>query len=139
MAARRLLVGILSSKLITQSAAQAAQPSLYAATVPGVDGGQFYGPDRLGELRGHPTLRRSDCLAANALAAALSLASVPGSICCGPSSSTPPSESYEWVASLHSSHPTSTDVEGGWGDVPARARPRLPMRVIRVTDGPAYQ
>jgi NAD(P)-dependent dehydrogenase (short-subunit alcohol dehydrogenase family) len=54
------LVGILSSKLIAQSAVQAALPSLYAATVPDVDGGQFYGPDRLGELRGHPTLVAPD-------------------------------------------------------------------------------
>jgi hypothetical protein len=28
---------------------------LYAAVDPGAEGGSFYGPDGLGELRGHPT------------------------------------------------------------------------------------
>lgn len=31
-------------------------PQLYAATAPGVEGGQFFGPDGRGELRGGPSL-----------------------------------------------------------------------------------
>ena len=36
-----------------------ALPTLRAATDPTVQGGQYYGPDGLGELRGHPKLVRS--------------------------------------------------------------------------------
>ena len=42
--------------VITQSAAAGALPTLRAATDPSVLGGQYYGPDGRGELRGHPTL-----------------------------------------------------------------------------------
>ncbi len=38
----------------TQSAAMGALPTLRAATDPDVQGGQYYGPDGLGEQRGHP-------------------------------------------------------------------------------------
>ncbi|MEU4341890.1 SDR family NAD(P)-dependent oxidoreductase [Nocardia sp. NPDC023852] len=41
-------------KLFSQSAAMGALPTLRAATDPGVTGGQYYGPDGLGGLRGHP-------------------------------------------------------------------------------------
>jgi NAD(P)-dependent dehydrogenase (short-subunit alcohol dehydrogenase family) len=41
---------------ITQSAAAGALPTLRAATDPSVLGGQYYGPDGLGETRGHPRL-----------------------------------------------------------------------------------
>jgi hypothetical protein len=33
-----------------------ALPTLRAATDPAVEGGQYYGPDGLGEQRGHPKL-----------------------------------------------------------------------------------
>ena len=42
--------------LVTQPAAAGALPSLRAATDPSVLGGQYYGPDGLAELRGHPEL-----------------------------------------------------------------------------------
>ena len=37
-----------------QSAAMGSLPTLRAATDPAVEGGQYYGPDGLGEQRGHP-------------------------------------------------------------------------------------
>jgi NAD(P)-dependent dehydrogenase (short-subunit alcohol dehydrogenase family) len=40
--------------LIAQDAAMGALPQLRAATDPAVHGGQYYGPDGLGEMRGHP-------------------------------------------------------------------------------------
>ena len=40
--------------VFAQSAADGALPSLYAATAPAVRGGQFFGPDRLFGMRGHP-------------------------------------------------------------------------------------
>lgn len=40
--------------LFAQSAALGALPQLYAATAPGVQGGDYYGPDGLGEMRGFP-------------------------------------------------------------------------------------
>jgi NAD(P)-dependent dehydrogenase (short-subunit alcohol dehydrogenase family) len=42
--------------LVFQSAAMGALPTLRAATDPDVEGGQYYGPDGLGEQRGHPRL-----------------------------------------------------------------------------------
>lgn len=44
------------SPLINQKAEIGALPSLRAATDVAVLGGQYYGPDRLGETRGHPQL-----------------------------------------------------------------------------------
>ncbi len=44
----------LGNVLLAQSAAAGARPSLYAATAPDVRGGQFFGPDRLFGMRGHP-------------------------------------------------------------------------------------
>jgi len=41
-----------------QPVAQGALPTLFAATAPEALGGQYYGPDRLGETRGHPTFAR---------------------------------------------------------------------------------
>jgi NAD(P)-dependent dehydrogenase (short-subunit alcohol dehydrogenase family) len=38
-----------------QPAAQGALPTLYAATAPAAEGGKYYGPDKMGETRGHPT------------------------------------------------------------------------------------
>lgn len=40
--------------LMSQSADMGALPTLRAATDPGVRGGQYYGPDGIGEQRGHP-------------------------------------------------------------------------------------
>ncbi|HYB34459.1 MAG TPA: SDR family NAD(P)-dependent oxidoreductase [Mycobacterium sp.] len=45
--------------LMFQSAAMGAWPTLRAATDPAVEGGQYYGPDGLGEQRGHPKLVQS--------------------------------------------------------------------------------
>ncbi|MET8366301.1 SDR family NAD(P)-dependent oxidoreductase [Micromonospora sp. NPDC005194] len=42
--------------VITQPATAGALPTLRAATDPSVLGGQYYGPDGLGEVRGHPEL-----------------------------------------------------------------------------------
>jgi NAD(P)-dependent dehydrogenase (short-subunit alcohol dehydrogenase family) len=45
--------------LIAQSPADGALPTLLAATAPAVRGGQYYGPDGIGEWRGAPKLTRS--------------------------------------------------------------------------------
>jgi NAD(P)-dependent dehydrogenase (short-subunit alcohol dehydrogenase family) len=44
---------------LMQSAAQGALPSLRAATDPAVLGGQYFGPDGLGEMKGSPKLVKS--------------------------------------------------------------------------------
>jgi NAD(P)-dependent dehydrogenase (short-subunit alcohol dehydrogenase family) len=44
---------------LAQSAAMGALPTLRAATDPGATGGQYYGPDKLFQMRGHPVLVRS--------------------------------------------------------------------------------
>jgi NAD(P)-dependent dehydrogenase (short-subunit alcohol dehydrogenase family) len=44
-----------ANQLFAQSAAMGALPLLYAAAAPGVAGGDYIGPDGLGELRGYPT------------------------------------------------------------------------------------
>jgi NAD(P)-dependent dehydrogenase (short-subunit alcohol dehydrogenase family) len=45
----------VSNRLVAQSADRGALPSLYAATAPDVEGGEYYGPDGFMEARGHPT------------------------------------------------------------------------------------
>ncbi len=45
--------------LVFQSAAMGALPTLRAATDPDVHGGQYYGPDGIGEQRGNPKLVQS--------------------------------------------------------------------------------
>ncbi|MFJ9037345.1 oxidoreductase [Streptomyces sp. NPDC102406] len=50
----RLVFGCLARPL-AQSADRGALPQVYAATEPGVRGGEFIGPDGKGELRGAPT------------------------------------------------------------------------------------
>jgi len=45
--------------VLFQSAEMGALPTLRAATDPAVEGGQYYGPDGLGEQRGHPKLVNS--------------------------------------------------------------------------------
>jgi NAD(P)-dependent dehydrogenase (short-subunit alcohol dehydrogenase family) len=44
----------LANRLFAQSAAMGALPTLYAATAPDVSGGDYIGPDGLGEQWGHP-------------------------------------------------------------------------------------
>jgi NAD(P)-dependent dehydrogenase (short-subunit alcohol dehydrogenase family) len=46
----------VGNKLFAQSAERGALPELYAATAPGVEGGNFIGPDGFQELRGSPTI-----------------------------------------------------------------------------------
>jgi NAD(P)-dependent dehydrogenase (short-subunit alcohol dehydrogenase family) len=43
----------LATRLLAQPARDGALPLLYAATAPGVQGGQYFGPDGRGEMRGH--------------------------------------------------------------------------------------
>lgn len=43
-------------KIFTQPADKGALPTLRAATDPAVTGGQYYGPDGIGEVKGHPKL-----------------------------------------------------------------------------------
>ena len=45
----------VGNRLFAQDAEQGALPTLYAATAPGVQGGDYYGPDGFQELRGRPT------------------------------------------------------------------------------------
>jgi NAD(P)-dependent dehydrogenase (short-subunit alcohol dehydrogenase family) len=45
----------LGNRLFAQSDAQGALPALYAATMPDVTGGEYFGPDGMGGMRGNPT------------------------------------------------------------------------------------
>jgi NAD(P)-dependent dehydrogenase (short-subunit alcohol dehydrogenase family) len=45
----------VSNRVVAQGAEQGALPTLYAATAPGVEGGEYYGPDGFNEMRGRPT------------------------------------------------------------------------------------
>ena len=49
----------------TQSAAMGALPTLRAAVDPDAEGGQYYGPSGLGELRGHPVVVSSNAASRN--------------------------------------------------------------------------
>lgn len=49
----------LANRLFSQSAAMGALPTLYAATAPEVQGGDYIGPDGRFENRGHPKKARS--------------------------------------------------------------------------------
>jgi hypothetical protein len=44
------------NKVMAQSAAMGALPTLYAATFPAIRSGDYVGPDGFGEQRGHPRL-----------------------------------------------------------------------------------
>jgi len=46
----------IGNRFIAQSAEMGALNELYAATAPGVEGGQFIGPDGKNEMKGHPTI-----------------------------------------------------------------------------------
>ena len=50
------LVARASNAIFGQSDEQGALPTLYAATVPGLRGGSYVGPDGFMEQRGHPKL-----------------------------------------------------------------------------------
>jgi NAD(P)-dependent dehydrogenase (short-subunit alcohol dehydrogenase family) len=45
----------VSNRLLAQSQERGALPTLYAATAPGVAGGEYFGPDGVQEMRGYPT------------------------------------------------------------------------------------
>lgn len=51
----------LSTRLFAQPPAMGALPALYAATAPDVAGGDYFGPDGMQQLKGHP--KRVDCRA----------------------------------------------------------------------------
>ncbi|MDP9188288.1 MAG: oxidoreductase, partial [Actinomycetota bacterium] len=44
----------VGNRLFAQSAERGALPELYAATAPGVEGGEYFGPDGFQEFRGYP-------------------------------------------------------------------------------------
>ena len=46
---------VVGNRVFAQDAERGALPQLYAATADGVEGGQFFGPDGLREVRGSPT------------------------------------------------------------------------------------
>ena len=52
---KKIMVGLLGP-LVSQGEAQGALPTLYAATVPEANGGEYIGPDGFGELKGYPTV-----------------------------------------------------------------------------------
>lgn len=52
-------------RIFTQPADKGALPTLRAATDPGVQGGQYYGPDGVAELRGHPKVVASSAQSHN--------------------------------------------------------------------------
>lgn len=45
----------VGNRILAQDAEHGALPTLYAATTAGAEGGDFYGPDGSGEMRGQPT------------------------------------------------------------------------------------
>jgi hypothetical protein len=49
----------------TQPADMGALPTLRAATDPAVQGGQYYGPDGIGEAKGHPKVVQSSAQSHN--------------------------------------------------------------------------
>lgn len=60
----------LSNRIFAQSAAMGALPLLYAATANDVRGGDYIGPDQLGESWGHPKKVRSNARSRDLVAAA---------------------------------------------------------------------
>ncbi|MFJ3777187.1 oxidoreductase [Streptomyces sp. NPDC090075] len=57
---QRTMLTKITNRLAAQDAATGALPQLYAATAPGVESGQFFGPDGFRELRGHPKVVEPD-------------------------------------------------------------------------------
>jgi NAD(P)-dependent dehydrogenase (short-subunit alcohol dehydrogenase family) len=60
---------VLGNRILAQSDADGALPQLYAATMPNVAGGEYYGPAGVFEMRGSPTRVRSTSAARDANAA----------------------------------------------------------------------
>jgi NAD(P)-dependent dehydrogenase (short-subunit alcohol dehydrogenase family) len=60
----------LLNPLIAQKPVMGALPALYAATAPGVQGGDYYGPGGWQEMRGYPTKVRSSARSHDAAVAA---------------------------------------------------------------------
>jgi NAD(P)-dependent dehydrogenase (short-subunit alcohol dehydrogenase family) len=60
----------LGNRLFAQDAAAGALPTLHAATAPEVRGGDFIGPDGIGEARGHPKRVTASARARDAASAA---------------------------------------------------------------------
>jgi NAD(P)-dependent dehydrogenase (short-subunit alcohol dehydrogenase family) len=60
----------LGNRLIAQSPERGALPTVYAATMPDARGGEYWGPDGLAELVGHPTRVGSSRSSKNAVTAA---------------------------------------------------------------------
>jgi NAD(P)-dependent dehydrogenase (short-subunit alcohol dehydrogenase family) len=48
------MVMVVTNRLLAQDVKMGALPQLYAATHPGVEGGQYIGPDGIAEQRGYP-------------------------------------------------------------------------------------
>jgi NAD(P)-dependent dehydrogenase (short-subunit alcohol dehydrogenase family) len=63
----------VATRLLAQPARDGALPTLYAATAPGVQGGQYFGPDGRGEMRGHHPKQVAFSAAAHDQAAAARL------------------------------------------------------------------
>lgn len=55
-----------ANRVFAQSAEEGARPSLYAATMPDVEGGNYYGPGGIGEMRGYPKVVSPNTRASNA-------------------------------------------------------------------------
>jgi len=52
--------GKISNILLAQKLEMGILPTLRAATDPNVKGGEFYGPDKMGNFRGHPIVNRQN-------------------------------------------------------------------------------
>jgi NAD(P)-dependent dehydrogenase (short-subunit alcohol dehydrogenase family) len=61
----------VTNLLVAQSAEKGALPSLYAATDPDLQGGEYVGPDGIGEFRGHPKVVSPSRSARDPVAASL--------------------------------------------------------------------
>jgi NAD(P)-dependent dehydrogenase (short-subunit alcohol dehydrogenase family) len=59
----------VANRVMAQSDTMGALPQLYAATMPDVEGGTYYGPDGLFEQRGYPTIVKRSSAARDADAA----------------------------------------------------------------------
>ncbi|RDZ38465.1 short-chain dehydrogenase [Haloferax sp. Atlit-47N] len=55
----RLWMMKLANAVIAQSAERGAEPMLYAATDPGIEGGEYVGPDGFRNMRGSPEIQES--------------------------------------------------------------------------------
>jgi NAD(P)-dependent dehydrogenase (short-subunit alcohol dehydrogenase family) len=71
MEGNRLRAAVMSvaNRVVAQSDAAGALPLLYAASMPDVSGGQYFGPAGPREMRGHPTLVGRSAAAQDAAAA----------------------------------------------------------------------